>query len=88
MTCLRWFILSNKATLIFQSLTEAMARGHPVHTTSRAEKMMMQKIMAFAAVERAMLRERTKHRLDVTRLFNLPPTTVSPLLARTCLVPA
>ena len=45
----------------FRSLTEA------VDTTTPAGRMMMQMVGAFAAFERAMLRERTKAGLDAAR---------------------
>jgi len=45
----------------FQSLTEA------VDTTTPAGRMLMQIVGSFAEFERAMLRERTKHGLEVAR---------------------
>ena len=45
----------------FQSLTEA------VDTTTPAGRMMMQIVGSFAEFERAMLRERTRHGLEVAR---------------------
>ena len=45
----------------FQSLTEA------IDTTTPAGRMMMQMVGSFAEFERAMLRERTQHGLEVAR---------------------